>query len=154
MRIPHDVAVRQVGSVDALADRPIGHAHFWERAMESTFSRGQFLRRGAVAAGGLAGLSVVVPGLAHAAGSDPRPIPGGIQPFGPETETFHVSLPGPDNEPATITDYNGFTGIAAIRGHGADDTGGTLYFDVDMRFMKGLYTGQDGRLRQGAFAFV
>ena len=67
---------------------------------------------------------------------------------------FHVVLPGPDNEPSTITDYNGFTGIAAVQGHGTDNDGNTLYFDVDVRFMKGLYTGMDGRLRQGAFSFI
>jgi hypothetical protein len=153
MRIPTEFAASSSGGRE-LEARPLGHAHFWERAMETTFSRGQFLRRGVVAAGGVAGLSVLAPGLARAAGSDPRPIPGGIQPFGPGTEVFHVVLPGSANEPSTITDYNGFTGIAAMAGHGSDGDGNTLYFDVDVRFMEGLYAGTDGRLRQGSFAFI
>src|ERR1700756_2708999 len=73
MRIPTEFPVRSSGAGE-LEARPLGHAHFWERAMETTFSRGQFLRRGAVAAGGFAGLTMLAPGLARAAGSDPRPI--------------------------------------------------------------------------------
>jgi hypothetical protein len=89
--------------------------------------------------------------------SEPSPIPGGIQPFGPGTEVFHLFLPEPGNEPSTITDFNGFLGVARITGYGTatDGAGQTrrLFYDADMRFMKGLYVGKDGRHRQGTFGF-
>src|SRR5436305_4728517 len=149
MRIPTELPARSSRRGE-LESRPLGHAHFWERAMETTFSRGQFLRRGAVAAGGFAGLSVLAPGLARAAGSDPRPIPGGIQPFGPGTEVFHVFLPEHGSEPSTIFDFKGFVGVAHLQGTGTGtdtSTGNTtpLVFDVDNRFMKGVYVGVDGK---------
>ena len=35
----------------------------------------------------------------------------------------------------------------------ADGTTTTLYCDYDMRFMKGLYVGVDGRAHRGTFSF-
>jgi hypothetical protein len=45
-------------------------------------------------------------------------------------------------------------GASEIRGtaHGSD---GTAYdFDADMRFMRGVYVGLDGRKHQGTFGFI
>ncbi len=77
---------------------------------------------------------------------------------------FHVfapALPDPiDAEPATITDFNGFDGLAYISGtvtqtNTATDEVRTLPFvDSDMRFMKGVFRGTDGRIHRGAFALV
>lgn len=145
MRIPADVA-----------ERAYGHAHFWERAHAHGITRGQFLTRSAGTFGALAGFSLLAPGLARAAATDPKPIPGGIQPFGPGTELFHVFLPGPGNEPSTITDFNGHVGVAEITGFGTKTSGGSTsrpFYDVDMRFMKGTYVGVDGRLHSGTFGF-
>jgi hypothetical protein len=130
------------------AEKGVGHAHFWERAGAAGVTRGQFLRRGTIAAGGLAGLSLLRAAPVFAASSEPNPIApnpnlGGLRLWPPER----------GNEPITITDFNGSSGVTEIAGTG---TGGgqTWNFDVDMRFMKGVYRGMDGRIHQGAFAFV
>jgi hypothetical protein len=137
-----------------MARRSVGHAHFWERAARRGVTRSTFLKRSVGAVGAAAGLGLLAPSVARAAGADPKPIPGGIQPGGPGTPVFHLFLPGPDNEPSLITDFNGFVGVTEIAGTGESGEGSPFDFDVDMRFMKGLYAGIDGKLRQGAFAFV
>jgi hypothetical protein len=124
----------------------------------ASLSRRQLLRRSAVALGGLAGVGLLDPArvLGQPAGA-PRPIPGGFdQNFNPvPSDPFiHVLPPGIGFEMSTITDFNGVVGGSEIRGtaHGSD---GTAYdFDTDMRFMRGVYIGLDGRLRQGAFGFI
>jgi hypothetical protein len=137
--------------------RPIGHAHFWQRAL----SRRQLLKATAGTAVAAATSGLWLPALAHAArpgSSEPRPIPGGIQPFGPGTEIFHLFLPGPNDEPSVITDFNGFVGVALIRGTGTrthpDGHTTPQLFEVDMRFMEGVYVGLDGQHRRGTFAFI
>jgi len=102
-----------------------------------------------------------MPGLASAngIGAAPRPIPGGIQPFGPGTELFHVFLIGPGVEESTITDFHGSIGAAEIQGTGTGANTHTgkkdaLLFDVDMRFMQGTYIGVDGEKHHGTFGFV
>src|SRR5215831_9442079 len=106
--------------------------------MRHAISRGQFLRRGAVAVGGFALLD---PASAFARSSgDPRPIPGGFDenfvPV-PENPFIHVLPPGIGFEMSTITDFDGVVGGSEIRGtaHGSDGT--TWDFDTDMRFMSG-----------------
>jgi hypothetical protein len=84
----------------------------------------------------------------------PKPIPGGINipPFG----FFHLFLPGSGAEPSSITDFNGNVGIALIRGEGTGTTAGVserLTYEVDIRFMTGLYQGVDGKNHQGTFGF-
>ena len=141
--------------------RHVGHAHFWNRAM----TRRQFITTATGLAGAALGSGLWMPALVHAAkpsGSAPRPIPGGIQPFGPGTEVFHVFPPDPNNlkrEPSTITDFNGFVGITEISGTGTgtNTTTGesaTIPFDVDMRFMQGEYVGLDGKHHHGTFGFI
>jgi hypothetical protein len=97
-------------------------------------------------------------------GAAPLPIPGGFA--NPTGRPFiHFNFPGPadasppfGNDPSTITDFNGFIGVANVRGTGTgtDSTGATstLYFTVDVRFMTGLYQGVDGNLHQATFAEV
>jgi hypothetical protein len=89
----------------------------------------------------------------------PRPIPGGVQPFGPGTEVFHVFLPGPGAEPSTITDFHGNVALANVdgTGTGTDTTTGnttSLLFDVDMRFMQGTFIATDGNTHKGTFTFI
>ncbi len=93
-------------------------------------------------------------------GAAPLPIPGEF-PAG-----VHGYLAGPadapppfGNEPSSITNFNGFIGVANVQGTGiaTDTTTGatsTLLFDVDLRFMQGVYQGVDGSLHSGTFAFV
>jgi hypothetical protein len=140
-----------------------GHAHFWQRAM----SRRQFARTAAGTATLGAGLGAGLwrPRLAEAHGShEPQPIPGGTPALG---GAFHLFGPTPDGsfdpidaEPSTITDFNGFLGLAYISGTVTRTN--TLTGEVrtlpslnsDMRFMKGVFRGTDGLIHQGAFALV
>jgi hypothetical protein len=92
-------------------------------------------------------------------GAAPKPIPDGIQPFGPGTETFHLFLPEAGSNPSTITDFNGLFAMAEITGTGTgtDTTTGVttpLLFDNDMRFYSGVYTGMDGKTHAGTFGFA
>lgn len=139
----------------------MGHTHFWERAM----ARRQFIRTATGSLCLVLGAGLWLPKLARAAGSDsvaPNPIPGGIQPFGPGTEVFHLFLPTPPgpgmSEPSTITDFHGFVGVAHVIGNGTrtnlpSGTTQRVFFDTDMRFMHGHYVGVDGRPHNGTFGF-
>jgi hypothetical protein len=72
--------------------------------------------------------------------------------------TFHFTFFGPGIDPTSITDFNGFVGVADVQGKGTatnpDGTTETLLFDTDMRFMSGVYVGVDGGVHKGAFGFV
>src|SRR5438874_10310327 len=110
------------------------------------FTRAGFLRGAAGAGAGLLAASAWRPAFASADvdGSMPRPIPGGIQPFGPGTELYHVYLPQAGEELSTITDFDGWIGSLDAEGTGTGRdtaTGRTspLNFQVDMRFMDGDY---------------
>jgi hypothetical protein len=65
-----------------------------------------------------------------------------------------------DAEPVTITNFNGFMGLAYISGmvtRTNTSTGEVLtlpFVQSDMRFMKGNFRGADGRVQKGAFALV
>ncbi len=71
---------------------------------------------------------------------------------------FHVTNFGDGLDPSTITDFKGFVGVADVQGSGTGiDRHGRhreLLFDTDMRFMSGVYVGQDGRVHRGTFGFV
>jgi hypothetical protein len=123
-------------------------------------TRRQFLGAAAGAAGLALGWSS---GLARAGpAGDPVPIPGGFEIGG---TLFHVFGPGffgepEDEEPATITHFNGFIGLAYIDGMCTETnhTTGAVrrlpFLASDMRFMQGVYRDKTGRVRQGAFALV
>jgi hypothetical protein len=127
-------------------------------------SRRQFMSTAAGATGAVLSSGLWMPALAEAHGLngdpvDPKPIPIGIQPFGPGTEIFHVAFPGPVNEPSLITDFHGLVGVANLGGTGTGTnttTGAStrLLFDLDNRFMKGVYIGVDGKQHTGTFAFI
>jgi hypothetical protein len=72
--------------------------------------------------------------------------------------TFSLTFFGPGMDPSTITDFNGFVGVADVQGTGTgtspDGSTETLLFDTDMRFMSGVYVGQDGKVHKGTFGFV
>jgi hypothetical protein len=127
--------------------RPLtpGHRH--------TVSRRQLLAGAGVGTLGLlaAGTFGAAPAYGARAAGAPRPIPGGIQPFGPGTEVFHVFLPG-TGEPNTITDFNGFVGVGQVDGVGAGSKA-DLSFEVDNRFITGEYLALDGRHFEATFGF-
>ena len=87
-----------------------------------TVSRRQFVRTtvGAMAAGASLG-HAIWPGVARAAKSagEPLPIPGGTPALGGAFHVYGPGFPGLDPvhaEPSTITDFNGFVGLAYISG--------------------------------------
>jgi len=123
-----------------------GHRH--------ALSRRQLLAGVGVGTIGALGAQVLAasPALAARRAGDPRPIPGGIQPFGPGTEVFHVFFPG-TGEGSTITDFNGFVGVAEVQGVGAG-THADLTWDVDSRFMTGEYVAGNGRHFNATFGFL
>jgi hypothetical protein len=123
-------------------------------------SRRQFLGSAAGAAGLVLGWT---PGLARAGGSgEPVPIPGCLTVGG---HHFNVCGPGlgtnsPDLDPSTITDFNGFVGLAFVSGmvtrtNTVTGVSRRLPFLMgDMRFMQGVFRDKEWRVRQGAFALV
>jgi hypothetical protein len=132
-----------------------GHPHLLQHVLGR-----RKLMRGAVATAGLAISSGLwMPTLALAREDPnravpPRPIPQTL----PGTP-FHVLL-DPNNENATITDFDGVIGVARIQGTGTQlntttnvATSGLLY-DADMRFMQGKYVGVDGQQHRGTFGFL
>ena len=93
----------------------------------------------------------------------PLPIPGGIlvpNPFGGPDGHFNQpghadsTVLGRGGEPITITDFNGFIGVVRVDGTGTDNSGNPLLWEVDLRFMQGVYQGVDGNIHQGTFALV
>ncbi len=135
------------------------HRHRGHRHVSMAVSRRQFLGTTAGAAGLLLGASVLSPARA-AVCADPRPIPGGFSEFG---HFYHQLYPNQDTadteDPSTITDFNGHIGLAYVEGMGThtDKTTGLvshLPYRVDLRFMKGVYVGRDGKHHYGAFAAV
>jgi len=128
-----------------------------------SLSRTQFVRRGALAAGGAvaAGLLDPLAAFGREAGS-PSPIPGGFsfttgEPV-PANPDIHVLVPGliPDAalDVSTITNLSGVVAAAEIDGtaHGSD--GSAYEFDCDMRLMQGMYVDTSGSLKKGTFGFI
>jgi hypothetical protein len=64
------------------------------------------------------------------------------------------TVPGVGGDPSTITDFNGFIGVAQVTSTGTDNSGNALLWRTDVRFMTGVYRGVDGNLHQGTFAEV
>jgi hypothetical protein len=134
----------------------------WGQAL----SRRRFLRSAAGAAGLVLGSNLLL--QAKADGSfDPTPIPGGNYFLGSPGPLFHVYGPGfggdqttVDQQPSTITDFDGVIGLAFISGM-VTETNTTTgeqrklpFNDADMRFMQGVFLDTNGQERQGTFALV
>lgn len=128
-------------------ESPRGHPHFWERGL----SRRQFIGSSAAATAAALTSPAWLPTLVAADANDPTPIPQSLGPF-------HIQLPGM-GEPSTITNFRGVVGVGAVGGQGTATnviTGKSerLNFDVDNRFMKGVYVGTGGQTYHATFAFV
>jgi len=121
-----------------------------DRVWAHRLSRRQLLRGavGATAGGAVlgSGLLAAPPVFAHEGGStvEPVPIPKG------DGGTHHF-FPGRGKEVSTITDFNGFVGIAQLIGTGTAPDSTPLNFSIDNRFLLGEYVGVDGALHRGAF---
>lgn len=135
------------------------HPHRW--------SRREFLKTtaGAAAFGAAASAGLLRPARALAGG----PGIGLVEPIPTTFEFFpgvpsHVLAPpflfGPDSDPATVYNFQGVSAIAFISGTCEQrnrKTGETrtLPFQLnDMRFMKGVFRGHDGHVRDASFGFV
>lgn len=88
----------------------------------------------------------------------PVPIPGFeiIPPFPTEVHAFFPGFFGedPDNEPAPLTNYRGFTALAYHAGTAAGSDGNTYDFFTDMRVFQGEYVSVDGTHHRGTFALI
>jgi hypothetical protein len=106
-----------------------------------------------------------MPARASVPGATPKAIPGGFTAGFcgiPETEIFHNFAPNvfdPANtDRSGIFDFNGHIGYSVIDGTGTGHTvhgdSTTLAFEVDLRFMQGVYVGEDGRHRHATFCVL
>jgi hypothetical protein len=93
----------------------------------------------------------------------PLPIPGGrLTPNRFGGPDGHLNTPGPADSavagvggvPITITDFNGFIGVAQVTSTGTDGQGNPLLWRTDLRVMQGVYRGTDGDFHRGTFAEV
>jgi hypothetical protein len=138
--------------------------HAAKLAAQRTLSRRTFVRNttSAIVAGATLGNGILRTALAQAPRpSDPVPIPGGTPALG---GGFHVFAPAAidsvDAEPITISNFNGFVGLAYINGmvtRRRRSTGEVVqlpFVGSDMRFMQGVYRGADGQVRRGTFGFI
>jgi hypothetical protein len=136
-----------------------GHRH----SLPQTISR-RLLLQGAAGAGAVAvaaGMGLLRPGVASAESiNQVVPIPGGLEFFG---DLYHVLAPpltAADDDPSSVFNYQGTTGIAFISGeverrNRRTGTVETLPYSFnDMRFMQGIYRTRQGKLREGTFGFV
>ena len=159
---------KQLASWDVLVAKRMAQHFRHFHAAEPAPGRRSFLR--SMAGLGLSS-GLLVPGLVQAAlnpdhgggGDDndalPKPIPGGVSPFG--ILVHHYPLPPPGtpladlNEPSEITDFKGFIGDTRINGAGIGmGFAAPLAFRADVGFMMGEYIGADGRHHQGTFGFI
>jgi hypothetical protein len=123
-------------------------------------ARHRLTRRALIGSGaGAAGAILLQPASALAGNphtaSSPNPTANKVTLNG---VTFSLTSFGPGADASSITDFNGFVGVADVQGTGTatnpDGSTETLLFDTDMRFMTGTYVGKDGRNYHGSFGFV
>jgi hypothetical protein len=127
----------------------------------SPHRRNRLTRRGFLGAGaGATGAFLLQPAAAlagspHRTDSSPNPTASKVTING---LTFSLTSFGPGLDPSSITDFNGFVGVADVQGTGTgtnpDGSTETLLYDTDMRFMTGTYRGKDGQVYKGTFGFV
>ena len=131
------------------------------------WSRREFLQKaaGAAAFGAAASAGLLRPGRAFASGPGiglVEPIPTTVE-FFPGVQSHVLAPPflfGPDSDPATVFNFQGASAIGFVSGNCEQrnrKTGETRtlpYVFNDMRFMKGVFRGRDGHVRDAAFGFV
>jgi len=137
---------------DALRSGVAGH-HARHR-----LSRRAFMGSAAGLAATAVGTGLLRPGAAFGArrpNSAPKPTTSVLSFNGVD---FHTTFFAPGADPSAITDFNGFVGVADVQGTGTatnpDGSTESLKFDTDMRFMSGVYVGEDNAVHKGVFGFV
>jgi hypothetical protein len=149
-------------NIRAIATRKAAGLTRFHEATRMT--RRQFARAavGTAVLGGALGSGLLRTGLADTRASfAPVPIPGGTPAGGGAFHVFGPAAGDPiDAEPATITNLNGFVGLAYISGMVTQTntrSGEILrlpFVNTDMRFMQGDFRGADGRIHHATFALV
>jgi len=138
------------------------HSDIPTRRLPVPVSRRQFARTAAGSALAAAvGSRLWTPSTVEAASFAPVPIPGGTPALGGAYHVFGPAAFDPiDAEPITITNLNAAVGLAYVSGMVTQTnikTGDVVrlpFLNSDMRFMQGVFRGTDGKVHQGAFAFV
>jgi hypothetical protein len=162
MKIGPDPA-RRAAAFTKLSDRTrdMGAA----RQPRPCMTRRQFARTatGTAVFGGVLNAGFLKPALASNWSFAPVPIPGGSPNLG---GSYHVYGPAsmlndpPDAEPSTITNLDGFVGLAYLSGMVTRINTKTRerlrlpYRESDMRFMQGKFRGTDGNIHESTFALV
>jgi hypothetical protein len=91
-----------------------------------------------------------------------EPIPTTFE-FFPGVQSHVLAPPilfGPDSDPATVNNFQGASAIAFISGtcertnRKTGETRQLPFIFNDMRFMKGMFRGRDGHVRNATFGFV
>jgi hypothetical protein len=128
--------------------------------LKHVLSRRAFLGGTAGVTAATVGAGLLHPTTAFAAkplNAAPKPTTNVLVINGTKTD-FHVTPFAAGVDPSSITDFNGHIGVAEVQGTGRatnpDGSTETLLFDTDMRFMSGVYVGQDGTVHKGTFGFV
>jgi hypothetical protein len=136
-----------------------GHAHVLPRS----WGRRQFLQAAGASTAGIAlGSRLVRTGLAEAGPGigNILPIPTTLDAFG---EEIHVQVPpftGADSDPSTVDNFQGASAIALVDtsvSRRNRKTGETLVLPSTgnhVTFMKGVYRGRDGHVRDGTFSLI
>ena len=90
--------------------------------------------------------------------ASPRPIPGGVSPFGVFIHHFPIAAPGTPlaniSDPSQITNFNGFVALNRIRGLGSGTGLPSLTYQADMGIMVGEYLAVDGKHYNASFGFI
>ena len=155
------ICARNADQVDGVF-RPYGEAHGVEALVgpqEVFVEGGHVLFKLGAALGARDRRHVTSRGVHEGKRDLANPVPIPIGSFG-----FHVNAPAfldpIDADPSTITDFQGFTGLAYISGMVSRTDRRTNakvdlpFLSSDMRFMEGEYQGFDGRVRRGTFGFI
>jgi hypothetical protein len=156
------VNLRALAGYKATSHPESNHYDLATRRASGPVSRRQFARTTAGSAFAAAvGSRLWNPSKVEAASFAPVPIPGGTPALGGGYHVFGPAAFDPaDAEPATITNLNAAVGLAYVSGMVTQTntkTGDVVrlpFVDSDMRFMQGVFRGTDGKVHQGAFAFV
>ena len=75
-------------------------------------------------------------------------------PEGLATQKIGIPAFGPDTDPNTIGDFDGFTAYAVVAGEATGGDGEPFDCEFDVRVMQGRYVAEDGERYTGTFAFL
>jgi len=158
-----DMRTRDLGSrrQEGTVWRHASHHHI----LPQSLCRRQFLQAaiGGAVLGAALGADLLRPQRVDGAGPDINdvvPIPGTFEFQGKEFHALAPPLSAPDDDPSTVFNFLGATGIAFISGtctrthRQTGETQELPFLFNHMNFMQGIYREQNGNRRVGTFVFV